>query len=82
MPLDGDHRCFQMTIANSGDTDIQVDVCGTVYTVSAHTTGNIRSTDKWRPGTYTVGFSAKTAGQSMSGSVICTRYATLEETET
>ncbi len=79
MVLHGDYRYWRLRVDNTGDYDISVDANGDVYPVKAHSSGYIYSTSKWSAGTYTIGFSTKTIGQPMSGSVQCTLYTTLEE---
>lgn len=79
MVIQGDYRYWRMTITNSGNSDINVNVNETVYTVSKGDTGDIWSTNKWSAETYQIGFSCATTGKSMSGSVVCTLYTTLDE---
>lgn len=81
MVIHGDYRYWKMTVTNTGSTDIQVNVNGQVFQVSAHTTGYIYSTSRWGAGTYSVGFSSKVPGIKMKGSVSCTLYTTLEESQ-
>lgn len=79
MVLSGSYLYWIMTVSNTGSTDIQVDVNGTVYTVSAKTTGNIYSTSWWFPRTYTIGFTSVGAGTKMSGTAVCKICTTLAE---
>lgn len=46
MVLQGDYRYWRMTITNSGNYDINVNVNGKVYTVAKGDTGDIWSTNK------------------------------------
>ena len=81
MVLHGSYRYWKMLITNNGDYDIQVDVNGKIFTVKAHTSGYIYSTNKWWAGTYKIGFSTKSPTHSMNGSVSCTLYTTLAESQ-
>ena len=77
----GDFCYWRMTVTNTGNTDLQVNVNGQVFAVPAQTAGCIYSTSRWEAGTYSVGFSSKVSGASMDGTVSCTLYETLEESQ-
>ena len=79
MKLQDSYGYWRMTITNTGNTDLQVNVNGQVFAVPAQTAGCIYSTSRWEAGTYSIGFSSKVPGVSMDGTVSCTLYATLEE---
>ena len=81
MKIPGDSCYWKMTVTNTGDTDLQVNVDGQVFAVPAQTAGCIYSTSPWEAGTYSIGFSSKVSGGSMDGTVSCTLYATLEESQ-
>lgn len=81
MKIPGDSCYWKMTVTNTGDTDLQVNVNGQVFRIPAHTAGCIYSTSLWEAGTYSVGFSSKVPGVSMDGTVSCTLYKTLEESQ-
>lgn len=81
MKIPGDSRYWRMTVTNTGNTDLQVNVNGQVFAISAHTAGYLYSTSPWKTGTYSVGFSSKVPGIKMKGTVSCTLYATLEESQ-
>lgn len=72
---------WKMTVTNTGDTDLQVNVNGQVFAVPAQTAGYIYSTSRWEAGTYSIGFSSKVPGVSMDGTASCTLYTTLEESQ-
>lgn len=77
----GDFCYWRMTVTNTGNTDLQVNVNGQVFAVPAQTAGCIYSTSPWEVGTYSVGFSSKIPGVSMDGTLSCTLYETLEESQ-
>lgn len=81
MKIPGDSRYWKMTVTNTGDTDLQVNVNGQVFVVPAQTAGCLYATSPWEAGTYSVGFSSKIPGVSMDGTVSCTLYETLEESQ-
>lgn len=81
MKIPGDSCYWRMTVTNTGDTDLQVNVNGQVFRISAHTAGCLYATSPWEAGTYSVGFSAKVSGIKMKGTVSCTLYETLEESQ-
>lgn len=81
MKIPGDSCYWKMTVTNTGDTDLQVNVNGQVFAISAHTAGYLYSTSPWEAGTYSVGFSSKVPGVSMDGTASCTLYKTLEESQ-
>ena len=81
MKIPGDSRYWKMTVTNTGDTDLQVNVNGQVFRISAHTAGCLYATSPWEAGTYSVGFSSKVPGVSMEGTASCTLYKTLEESQ-
>ena len=81
MKIPGDSRYWKMTVTNTGDTDLQVNANGQVFRIPAHTAGCLYSTSPWKTGTYSVGFSSKVSGIKMKGTVSCTLYATLEESQ-
>ena len=81
MILQDSYGYWRMTVTNTGNTDLQVNVDGQVFRVPAQTVGCIYSTSPWEAGTYSVGFSSKVPGVSMDGTVSCTLYATLEESQ-
>lgn len=78
----GDFCYWRMTVTNTGNTDLQVNVNGQVFVVPAQTADCIYSTSPWEAGTYSVGFSSKISGVSMEGTASCTLYTTLEESQT
>ena len=81
MILQDPYGYWRMTVTNTGNTDLQVNVDGQVFAVPAQTAGCIYSTSLWEAGTYSVGFSSKVSGGSMDGTVSCTLYKTLEESQ-
>ena len=81
MKIPGDSRYWKMTVTNTGDTDLQVNVNGQVFVVPAQTADCIYSTSPWEAGTYSVGFSSKVSSIKMKGTVSCTLYTTLEESQ-
>lgn len=81
MKIPGDSRYWKMTVTNTGNTDLQVNVNGQVFAIPAHTAGYLYSTSPWEAGTYSVGFSSKVPGIKMKGTVSCTLYTTLEESQ-
>ena len=81
MKIPGDSCYWKMTVTNTGNADLQVNVNGQVFAVPAQTAGCIYSTSPWEAGTYSVGFSSKVPGASMDGTVSCTLYTTLEESQ-
>ena len=81
MKIPGDSCYWKMTVTNTGGTDLQVNVNGQVFAISAHTEGYLYSTSPWETGTYSVGFSSKVPGIKMKGTVSCTLYTTLEESQ-
>ena len=81
MKIPGDSRYWKMTVTNTGNTDLQVNVNGQVFRVPAQTAGCIYSTSPWEAGTYSVGFSSKVPDVTMDGTVSCTLYETLEESQ-
>ena len=81
MKIPGDSRYWKMTVTNTGDTDLQVNVNGQVFVVPAQTAGCLYATSPWEAGTYSVGFSSKVSGIKMKGTVSCTLYTTLEESQ-
>ena len=81
MILQDSYGYWRMTVTNTGNTDLQVNVIGQVFRVPAQTAGYLYSTSRWEAGTYSVGFSSKVSGASMDGTVSCTLYATLEESQ-
>ena len=72
---------WRMTVTNTGNADLQVNVNGQVFAISAHTAGCLYATSPWEAGTYSVGFSSKVPGVSMDGTASCTLYTTLEESQ-
>lgn len=81
MKFQDSYGYWKMTVTNTGNTDLQVNVNGQVFAISAQTAGYLYSTSPWEAGTYSVGFSSKVPGVSMDGTVSCTLYATLEESQ-
>ena len=81
MKLQDSYGYWKMTVTNTGNTDLQVNVNGQVFRMPAQTAGCLYSTGPWKAGTYSVGFSSKVPGVSMDGTVSCTLYATLEESQ-
>lgn len=81
MKLQDSYGYWRMTVTNTGNTDLQVNVNGQVFRVPAQTAGYLYSTSRWEAGTYSVGFSSKVPGVSMDSTVSCTLYATLEESQ-
>lgn len=82
MKIPGDSCYWKMTVTNTGNADLQVNVNGQVFRISAHTAGCLYATSPWEAGTYSVGFSSKISGVSMEGTASCTLYTTLEESQT
>lgn len=81
MKFQDSYGYWKMTVTNTGNTDLQVNVNGQVFAISVHTAGYLYSTSPWKAGTYSVGFSSKVPGIKMKGSVSCTLYTTLEESQ-
>ncbi len=76
-----EYKFFTMTVRNTGDYAISVDVGNKVFTVDPHDSKIIYSSSAWSAGTYTFGFATKTTGKPMYGSVVCMLASTLEEVQ-
>lgn len=74
-----EYKYFTMTVKNTGDYAISVDLGNKVYTVNPHSSKIIYSTSAWGAQTCTFGFATKTTGQPMYGSVECMLATTLAE---
>lgn len=74
-----EYKYFTMTVHNTGDYGISVDLGNKVFTVEPHSSKIIYSTGAWGAQTCTFGFATKTTGQPMYGSVECMLATTLEE---
>lgn len=67
--------CWQITVTNTGEHAILMELEGEVYRIEAGTEKTIASEEPWEPGTYSVSF-AGVGAKDMEGEALAVRTAT------